>query len=47
MPTVPSFRNIENNYDIYRGREHAMKIINFKKEINKITNRRAEGVIWK
>ena len=42
MSTISSFRSIENKYDVYRGkdcmikfyeflREHAMKIINFKK----------------
>ena len=41
MPTISSFRSIENKHDVYRGkdcekkfceslREHAMKIINFK-----------------
>ena len=42
MSTISSFRNIENEHDVYRGkdcmkkfcvslREHAIKIINFKK----------------
>ena len=43
MSTISSFKNIENRHDVYRGkdcmkkfceslREHAMKIINFKKK---------------
>ena len=43
MSTISSFRSIENKHDIYRGkncmktfckflREHAMKMINFKKK---------------
>ena len=47
MSTISSFRNIENKHDIYRGkyfmkkfceylREHAMKIINFKKKKTKL-----------
>ena len=43
MSTISSFKNIENNYNAYRGkdfmkkfsefsREQAMKIINFKKK---------------
>ena len=43
MSTISSFRSIENMHDVYRGRdcikkfrafsrEHAMKIINFKKK---------------
>ena len=43
MCTISSFRNIENKHDVYRGkdfmkkfceflREHAMKIIDFKKK---------------
>ena len=43
MSTISSFTSIENKYDVYRGkdymkkfckslREHALKIINFKKE---------------
>ena len=43
MSTISSFKNIENKYDAYRGkdfmkkfcefsREQAMKIINFKKK---------------
>ena len=45
MSTISSFRSIENKHDVYRGkdcmkkfceslREHAMKIINFKKKKN-------------
>ena len=58
MSTIASFRSIENKYDIYRGkdcmkkfceylREHAMKIINFKKEKNEVIDKRAAGIIWK
>ena len=47
MSTTFSFRNIENKHDVYRGtdcmknfceflREHAMKIINFKKKKMKL-----------
>ena len=43
MPTISSFRGIENKHDVYRGkdcmrtfceflRKHKMKIINFKKK---------------
>ena len=43
MSTISSFRSIENKHDVYRGkdcmkkffeslREHAMKIVNFKKK---------------
>ena len=46
MFTVSSFRSIESKHDVYRGkecmktfceslREHAMKIINFKKKKKK------------
>ena len=53
MSTTSSFKSIENKHDVYRGkdcmknfceslRDHAMKIINFKKKkknvINKITS---------
>ena len=45
MPTISSFRSIENKHDVYRGKdsmkkfcesfiEHAMKITNFEKEKN-------------
>ena len=45
MSTISAFRSIENSHDVYRGkdcmkkfgevlREHAMKIINFKKKKN-------------
>ena len=58
MPTVSSFRSIENKHDVYRRkacmkmfseflREHAMKIINFKKKKNEIVNKREEGIIRK
>ena len=47
MSTIYSFRRIENKHDLYRGkdcmkkfceflREHAMKIINFKKKKMKL-----------
>ena len=47
MSTISSFKNIKNKHDVYRGkdhmkkfsgflREHAMKIINFKKKKNKL-----------
>ena len=47
MSTISSFRSIENKHDIYRGknymkkfceslREHAMKMINFKKKKMKL-----------
>ena len=56
MSTVSSFRSIENKHDAYRSkdcmkkfckylREHAMKIINFKKKKNEIVNKREEGII--
>ena len=56
ISTISSFRSIENKHDVYRGkdcmtkfceflREHAMKIINFKKK-KKIINKRAAGIIW-
>ena len=56
MPTVSSFRSIESKHDVYRRkacmkmfseflREHAMKIINFKKKKNEIVNKREEGII--
>ena len=57
MSTISSFKSIENNYDIYRGKdcmtfcesliEHAMKIINFKNKKNEVINKRATGIIWK
>ena len=54
MPTASSFRSIENKHDVYRRktcmkmfseflREHAIKIINFKKKKNEIVNKREEG----
>ena len=47
MSTISSFKNVENNHDIYRGKncmkkfcesfkEHSMKIINFKKKKMKL-----------
>ena len=55
LPTISSFRSIENKHDVYRGkdcmkkfceflREHAMKIINFKKKKMKLlTKERQES----
>ena len=56
MSTIPSFKNIENKHDVYRGkdcmkkfreslREHAMNIINFKK--NEVINKNAAEIIGK
>ena len=50
MSTILSFRSIENKHDVYRGksciekfceslREHALKIINFKRKRNKVISR--------
>ena len=47
MPTISSFRSIKNKHDVYRGkncikkfceffRDHAMKVINFKKRKMKL-----------
>ena len=47
MPTISSFKDIENKHDVCKGkdymkkfceslREHAMKIINFKKNKKKL-----------
>ena len=56
MSKLSSFTSIENKHDVYRGkdcmkkfceflREHAIKIINFKKEKNEIINKIAAGII--
>ena len=57
MFTVSSFRSIESKHDVHRGkecmktfceslREHAMKIINFKKKEKKeIISKKAAGTI--
>ena len=56
MFTIPSFRSIEDNHDVYRDkycmkkfcqslREHAMKIINAKKKKNEVNNKRAARII--
>ena len=56
MPTISSSRSIENKHDVSRGkdcmkkfceflREHAMKIINFKKKKNEIINKRPAKII--
>ena len=50
MSTISSFKSIENNHDVYRGkdciktfceslREHAVEIIKFKKKKNEIINK--------
>ena len=49
MPAILSFKNIENEYGVYRGkdfmkkfseslREHAVEIINFGKKMKSLTN---------
>ena len=54
--TISSFRSTRNKNDVYRGkdymkkfceflREHAMKIINFKKKKIEVINRRAAGIM--
>ena len=54
--TISSFRSMEDKHDKYRGkdfmkkfceflREHAMKIINFRKKKNEVINKRAAGII--
>ena len=56
MSTISLFKSIENNHDLYSAedcikkfseslREHATKIINFKKKKNEIVNKRAAGTI--
>ena len=56
MPTITSFKSIEKNHDVYRGkdsmekfceslREHAMNIINFEKNENETINKRTVEVI--
>ena len=56
MSTISSFRSMEDKHDEYRGkdfmkkfceflREHAMKIINFRKKKNEVINKRAAGII--
>ena len=53
MSAISSFRSIENKYDVYRGkdcmkkfceslREHAMKIINFKKKKMKLLTKQQQ-----
>ena len=53
MPTISSFKNMENKHDVYRGkycminfceslRGHAMKIIIFKKKKIKLLTREQE-----
>ena len=55
MPTISSFRSIENNHDVYSDkdcmkkcceflREQPMKIINFEKKKNDV-NKRAARII--
>ena len=54
MSTISSFRSIENKHNVYRGkncmkkfceflREHAIKIVNFKKKKNEIINKSYES----
>ena len=56
MSTISSFKIILNKHDVHRGkdcmknfceslREHAMKIINFKKKKRKLSKKRAAGII--
>ena len=56
MSTVSSFRSVENKHDVYIGKEsmkkfyeflrqHAMKIINFKKKKNEVNNKKAAHII--
>ena len=56
MSTISSFRTIENKHDVYRGkdcmkkfseflREHAMKIINSKKEKKEVISKRGAGIM--
>ena len=56
MSTISSFRRIENNHDVCRSegrrktfcgflKEHAIKIINFKKKRNEVIIKRAAGII--
>ena len=55
MSTISSFKSIENDYDVCRGkdcmkkfckslRENAMKMNNFKKKKNKVINKWATGI---
>ena len=54
MSTILSFKSIENEHDVYRGkdcmkyfckslREHAMKIINFEKKMKLLTNKQQKS----
>ena len=56
MSTRSSFRNIENNLEMYTDkdcmkkfceflREPAIKIVNFKKKKNRVINKRVAGII--
>ena len=56
MSIPSSFRSIENNHDVYRGkdcmkkfceflREHKKKIINFKQKKNEVISKRAAVTI--
>ena len=56
MSTISSIKNIENKHDVYRSkdsmkkifeslRDHAIKIINFKKKKNDDVNKRAAEII--
>ena len=55
MSTISSFRSIENKHDVYRGkycmkkfceslREHAMKIINFKKKKTRLLTKEKQAL---
>ena len=56
MSTICLFKIIENNHDVYTGKdcmkrfcealkEHAMKIINFRKKKNEVINKRSAKII--
>ena len=55
MSTISSFRSRENKHDVYRAkdrmkkfceflREHALRIIDFKKKQNKVNNKKPAGI---
>ena len=58
MSTILSFKDIESNHGVYKVKdcmekfceslkEHAKKIINFKKKKNKLINKRTAGIFVK